>query len=284
MVRAGSELKLRDKPKEVEMKDNEDAFNQEQDGANATESTTLGIDPLEANADLANEQKANVNEEDPYGVKKRLGMQAKKHAREMRQMQEQLAQVQQALTNPNQTGFHQEPQNPFNSPGQPSNPGMNQEEMMRQAMAYALQATKHEEMMAKQNAANQHVAKQYDKLKDDLAKGDDKYDDFDEVVRGDTPYTSHIRDALLLVDNPDDVAYKLGKNPAELSRISQLHPLDQAREVNRLSFALMGGNKGKGANSIPTPMGNPRPNPTNTGASNASASSIRARMKAGTFK
>ena len=269
------------------MKDNEDAFNHELNSANATESTTLGIDPLEANADIANEQKANVNanDEDPYGVKKRLGMQAKKHAREMRQMQDQLAQMQQALTNPNQTGFHQEPQNSFQSPGQPGNPGMDQQEMIRQAVAHALQAKEQEEQRAKQMAAQQHLSSQYDKLKEDLDKGYDKYDDFDEVVKSDkTPYTSHIRDALLLVDNPADVAYKLGKNPAELSRISQLHPLDQAREVNKLSFALMGGNNGKGSSNGASPMSNPRPNPANTGAVNGSASSIRARMKAGAWK
>lgn len=269
------------------MKDNEDTFNQELDGSNATESTTLGIDPLEANAESANEQKAEspANDEDPYGVKKRLGMQAKKHAREMRQMQDQLAQMQQAMTNPNQTGFHQEPQNPISSPGQPGNPGMDQQEMIRQAVAHALMAKDQEEQRAKHAASQQHVAAQYDKLKDDLDKGYDKYDDFDDVVKNEkTPYTSAIRDALLLVDNPADVAYKLGKNPSELARISQLHPLDQAREVNKLSFALMGGNSGKSASSGSNPMSNPRPNPANNGATNGSASSIRARMKAGTFK
>jgi hypothetical protein len=273
------------------MKDNEDAFNHELDGSNATESTTLGIDPLQAQAETANdqtdEQQANASEaSDPYGVKKRLGMQAKKHAREMRQMQEQMAQMQAAMTNPNQTAFHQEPHNPFPSPGQPANPGSDQQEMIRQAVAYALQAKEQEAHKAKQAEAQKHIADQYDRLNDELDKGSDKYDDFDEVVRGKTPYTSHIRDALLLVDNPADVAYKLGKNPSELSRISQLHPLDQAREVNKLSFALMGGNSGRGASNSSNPMSNPRPNPANTGAvnSNTPASSIRSRMKAGTWK
>ncbi len=267
------------------MKDNEDAFNHELDGASATNSTSLGIDPLEANADQANQQTAPATEDDPYGVKKRLGMQAKKHAREMRQMQEQMAQMHQAMTNPNQTNYHQEPQNPYNSPGQPSGSGMDQQEMIRHAVSQALAAKDQQEQQAKHAAAQQHVASQYDKLKDDLDKGYDKYDDFDEVVKNEkTPYTSSIRDALLLVDNPEDVAYKLGKNPDELSRISKLHPLDQAREVNRLSFALMGGKNGKSASNSPAPMSNPRPNPANTGAANGSASSIRARMRAGTFK
>lgn len=271
------------------MKDNEDAFNHELDGSNAVESTTLGIDPLEANADIANEQKAevNANDADPHGIKKRLGMQAKKHAREMRNMQEQLAQVQSQLTNPNQTAFHQEPQNPFPSPGQPGNPGADQQEMINRAVTYAMQAKEQAEHKAKQAASQQHIADQYGKLNDALDKGSEKYDDFDDVVRaGNVPYTTSIRDALLLVDNPAEVAYKLGKNPQELSRISQLHPLDQAREVNKLSFALMGGNSGKSSSNSSNPMSNPRPNPATNSAvnSNTPVSSIRAKLKAGTWK
>jgi hypothetical protein len=117
----------------------------------------------------------------------------------------------------------------------------------------------------------------------------DKYDDFDEIVRGDdVPFTSHVRDALLLVENPADVAYKLGKNKAELERISKLHPLDQAREVNKLSFSLMGGNNGK-TSSTPksNPMGSIRANPASSSTAitdKTPPSVIRARMKAGTWK
>jgi len=275
------------------MKDNEDAFNQELDGTNATNSTTLGIDPLQAQAESENDQTADANANaadtsDPYGVKKRLGMQAKKHAREMRQMQDQLAQMQAAMTNPNQPNYHAEPTNPFPQPGQTPNPGGDQQEMIRQAVTYALQAKDQEAQRAKAAEAQQHVQEQYQRLNDELDKGSDKYDDFDDVVRGNrVPFTKNIRDALLLVDNPADVAYKLGKNPSELSRISQLQPVDQAREVNKLSFALMGGNSGKGSSNSSNPMGNPRPNPANSSSavnSQTPASSIRARMKAGTWK
>lgn len=253
----------------------------------ATEEQNEGSGIDQANPEAANETAAGGNGEDPYSVKKRLGMQAKKHAREMRQMQEQLAQLQSQMFNPNQTSYHQEPQNPFPSPGQPSAPGDAEEDRIRRAVTYALQAKEQEAQKAKQMEQAQHVQKQYQRLNNELDKGSDKYDDFDDVVRGnDVPFTQSIRDALLLVDNPADVAYKLGKNRDELSRISQLHPVDQAREVNKLSFALMGGNSGKSASNSTNPMSSPKPNPTSASgaAGNKTASSIRAQLKAGTWK
>jgi hypothetical protein len=133
-----------------------------------------------------------------------------------------------------------------------------------------------------------HYQKQLDRLNGEFDKASDKYDDFDDVVRGnDVPFTPAIRDALLFVDNPSDVAYKLGKNRQELSRISQLHPLDQAREVNKLSFALMGGNTGNGkngSNNRANPLNPSKPNPTSNGTASYSPGSIRARIKAGTWK
>ena len=246
----------------------------------------MGID--QTTSDAANEKAAAGESDDPYGVKKRLGMQAKKHAREMRQMQDQLAQMQSQMFNPNQTSYHQEPQNPFQSPGQPNPPGDAEEDRIRRAVTYALQAKDQEAARVKQAEQAQHVQRQYQRLNDELDKGSDKYDDFDDVVRGDNvPFTQSIRDSLLLVDNPADVAYKLGKNRDELSRISQLHPVDQAREVNKLSFALMGGNSGKGASSSTNPMSSPKPNPASASSAvgnNTPASAIRARLKAGTWK
>lgn len=270
------------------MEENEENLNQAPGSEVDEQNAGMGIDQIQSDAN-ANQEQTAVND-DPYGVKKRLGMQAKKHQREMRQMQEQLAHMQQQLTNPNQTSYHQEPQNPFPSPGQPSAPGDAEEERIRRAVTYALQAKEQEAQRAQEAQNAQHVQKQYQRLNDELDKGSDKYDDFDDVVRGnDVPFTKHIRDAMLLIDNPADVAYKLGKNRSELSRISQLPPVDQAREVNKLSFALMGGQSGKASSAASSgnPMNSPRPNPaSNSGAvgNNTPASSIRARMKAGTWK
>jgi hypothetical protein len=269
------------------MTDNENAMRDENGSQVEEQNEGMGIDQMSADSD--NEKSVEGKNDDPYGVKKRLGMQAKKHQREMRQMQEQLAQMQSQMTDPNQRNYHQEPQNPYASPGQPSAPGDAEEERIRRAISYALQAKQAEEQRAKDAEKAHHVQKQYQRLNDELDKGSEKYDDFDDVVRGnDVPFTPHIRDALLLIDNPADVAYKLGKNRSELSRISQLHPIDQAKEVNKLSFALMNGSNGKsGGNSQGNPMSSPKPNPVSgSGAvtDKTPTASIRARMKAGTWK
>lgn len=230
-----------------------------------------------------------AQEDDPISVKKRLGMQAKKHQREMRALHEQLSQMQSMLqgdsANP-QTSMYQP--DPYNSPGQPSSAGMNEEEKIQHAVRMALGMREQEQRQAEEAQRQAHVQKQYQRLNNEFDNASDRYEDFDDVVRGDDiPFSPHVRDALLLVENPAEVAYRLGKNRSELERISKLHPLDQAREVNKLSFALMGGNSGKPQGSKPTPLGSIR---TNSGySSNAVTdktppSEIRARMKAGTWK
>ena len=248
-------------------------------------------DEAEANA----VEQENAGQDDPSVViKKRLGMQAKKHQREIRQMQEQMMQMQAQFQNANMDSAnpanHQShSSNPYASPGQPSSPGMSEEERIHKAVRFALGAKDHEERQAKEAQHANHVHKQYQRLNDEFDKASDKYDDFDEVVRGDDiPFSHHVRDALLLIENPAEVAYKLGKNKSELERISRLHPLDQAREVNKFSVSLMGGKDAKSSShSKASPLGTLKQNPAHSSASitdKTPPSTIRARMKAGTWK
>lgn len=230
-----------------------------------------------------------ASEDDPLSVKKRLGMQAKKHTREMRALRDELSQMRSMMStdsaNPSASTYQSDP---YSSPGQPNAPAMSEQDKIQHAVRMALGMKEHEQKQAEEAQRTAHVHKQYQRLNDEFDKASDKYEDFDDVVRGnDVPFTPHIRDALLLVDNAPDVAYKLAKSRSELERISKLHPLDQAREVNKLSFSLMGGNNGKPSSSRTTPLGNVRANPA--GASQAvtdktPASVIRARMKAGDWK
>ncbi len=230
--------------------------------------------------------------DEPYSIKKRLGMQAKKHQREMRHLHDRIEHMQNMIggsdsANPQHSANNS---NPYNSPGQPPPPAMSEQEKIQHAVRFALGAKEHEEQKAKEAQHLSHVHKQYQRLNDEFDKASDKYDDFDDVVRGDdAPFSAHVRDALLLVENPADVAYKLGKNKGELERISKLHPLDQAREVNKLSFSLMGGKDGKASSSSnkAAPMGSIRQNPANSSGAvtdKTPPSVIRARMKAGTWK
>jgi len=227
------------------------------------------------------ESQAPVFEDDPISVKKRLGMQARKHSREMKAMNERLSQMQQSM------GGNGDASN-SNQQAQPDYESMSEPDRIKYAVNMALGMQDEQKKQAEDAKQAQHVQKQYQRLSGEFDKASDKYEDFDDVVRGDeTPFTANIRDALLLVENPAEVAYKLGKNRTELERISKLHPLDQAREVNKLSFSLMGSGLGKPTPSRTTPMDGLK---GKTGGSSqavtgkTSPSEIRARMKAGSWK
>ncbi len=270
--------------------DSENEMRQEHGGMVEEQNEGLGIDQDSANASGDAEAKDSLaREDDPNSIKKRLGMQAKRHQRDMRALQDQMAVMQSRLGQGQPNLQEPSTQNAYNSPGQPNPPSGNEEERIQKAVRYALMAKDAEAQKAKDAEGMAHVHRQYERLHDDFNTAADKYEDFDDVVRSnDAPFTPAMRDALLLVENPADVAYKLGKNRQELSRISQLHPLDQAREVNKLSFALMGGNNGKQSTA---PRGNPlnpiKANPANNSSAvtdKTPASVIRARMRAGTWK
>lgn len=234
-------------------------------------------------ADQTFEEQVNGN-----SVQKRLHSQAKKHQREIRALHDRLSQMQTMMSGDSANPHQSYSSNPYPSPGQPNPPGMNEEEKIQHAVRMALGMKDHEQRQAEEAQRHAHVHKQYQRLNDEFDRASDKYEDFDDVVRGDDmPFTHHVRDALLLVENPAEVAYRLGKNRSELERISKLHPLDQAREVNKLSFSLMGGNNGKTSSSKPAPIGAIRSTSNHSSRSitdKTPPSEIRARMKAGTWK
>lgn len=228
----------------------------------------------------------NSGNELPAGVKARLGRQEKRHQREMRDMHARIADLQSRAA-PEQSSMSE---NPY---GSGDTPPANVDEQIHKAVSYALGHRDREEQKAKQAQQASHVQKQYQELNKHLDQSSDKYDDFDDVVRGeDTPFTSHMRDAALLLDmdhkNPGsagEVLYKLGKNPEELSRISKLHPLDQAREMVKLSKALISGGESKA--NAPRPLGQIKNTPvTNSHAvtEKTPIGNLRERMKQGNFK
>jgi len=249
------------------------------------------VDPGFESEQEAEESGQEHDEDMSKSMQKRLHAQARKHSREMRELRENMAQMHSMMassdsTNPMGTPYAPPP---YPSPGQPSPPSMSEEEKIQHAVRFALGAKEHEERQAKELERQAHVHKQYQRLNDEFDHAGERFDDFDEVVRGqDVPFTPHIRDALLLVENPADVAYKLGKNRSELERISKLHPLDQAREVNKLSFSLMGGNgKPSSQASRSNPIGQIKATPASSHGAitdKTPPSVIRARMKAGTWK
>ena len=196
---------------------------------------------------------------DPLYVQKRLKQQKRAHEREMRDLHARLNEMQSQQAAPNSYANPYEPQMHGSAP-----PGI--DEQIHKAVSYALQHRDMEERKAKEAEQRAHVNKQYQELQRHLDTLSDKYEDFDDVVRGsDVPFTETIRDSALFLPkkgpgSAGEVLYKLGKNPEELSRISRLHPLDQASELVKLSHALISGGENKMSQSN-RPLGQIKSNP-----------------------
>lgn len=220
---------------------------------------------------------------DPLYVQKRLKQQKRAHEREIRELHARMAEMQSQMQ-PNQ--FNDQQMSPNDAMG---NQG-GVDDAIHKAVSYALRHKEEEERKAKDMKSQQHIAKQYQELNKHLDQTADKYDDFDDVVRGDAPFTAHMRDAALMLPkkgpgSAGEVLYKLGKDPEALSRIANLHPVDQAAELVALSHALISGGDQKGQAN--RPLGQIKSNPVvnSTGVNEKTpVSDIRARMKQGKFK
>lgn len=219
---------------------------------------------------------------DPLYVQKRLKQQTRQHEREMRGMQEQLADMHNRLS---QMG---------NSASQAvSGEGVG-EDAIQKAVNLVLkqQAIKAQEQ---KNAESQaHLQKQYKELQKHLDDMSDKYDDFDETVfKDDVPITPTMRDYAVTLPkkgkgSAGEVIYHLAKNKDELKRISKLHPLDQAAEMAKLSQALVSGGDSKVSQPINSnPLGSLKNTPITNSSSvtdKTPVQDIRALMRAGKWK
>ncbi len=221
----------------------------------------------------------------PDGVRNRLKRQEKRHQREMQNMREQMEQLRGMVS----SQFNPESQQSMDPYAQQGNAldGVNPD--MQKAVSYTLQALEAEKRKAKEREEAALIQKRYQALQENLDKGSDRYEDFDDVVRSqDAPFTPAMRDAALFLDNAPEVLYKLGKNKEELKRIAGLHPLDQAREMVKLSHALMAGNNERPkSDSANRPIGQIKSNPVsnhNAITDRTPPSEIRRRMKAGTWR
>lgn len=233
--------------------------------------------------DESQDSEASSSKGDPLYVQKRLKQQKRQHEREIRDLHARMADMQSQMQ-PNQ--FSQSQNNPDNAMG---NQG-GVDDAIHKAVSYALQHRDMEERKAKEQQSQQHIAKQYQELNKHLDSTSDKYDDFDDVVRGDAPFTAHMRDAALMLPkkgpgSAGEVLYKLGKDPEALARIAKLHPVDQASELVALSHALI--SVGDNKSQANRPLGQIKSNPVvNSAGVNEKTpiSDLRSRMKQGTFK
>lgn len=102
---------------------------------------------------------------------------------------------------------------------------------------------------AKTQAAKEYETKQRDEYlkqsrtkiltawEEKVARAEDKYDDFSEIV-GELSPDNPLVAAIMEADNGEDVAYHLGKHPKEAARIAALSPLSAAREIGKLEAKL----------------------------------------------
>lgn len=259
---------------------------------NDTESLTgaalesLGELPDAMNGGESNQEPAgNENNGETLAVQKRIKQLKRAHDREMREMQARMAQMQ-SQSQPNQF-MQQQANSPNESMG---NPG-SIEDAIHKAVSFALQQKDMEERKAKEAKVQQDIERQYQEFQNHLDSTADKYDDFDDVVRGNAPFTEPMRDVAALIlpktgsGSAGEVLYKLGKNPEELSRIANLPSHKQAAELVALSHALIAGGEQK--SSANRPLGNIKSNPVvnSVGVTEKTpVSDIRSRMKAGKFK
>lgn len=251
---------------------------------------TVGMSEAEGEApQSSHEAEGEVEGSEHKGKKRptgweRLKQKNRDHEREIRDLQSRIDQMQTMLPQQGQ------PQDP-NMGGQQGNP-MGVDEQIHKAVSYALRHKEEQEAKAHQAQQAMHVQKQYEGLHNHLDRMSDKYDDFDDRVRGqEVPITEHMRDASLFLPqegqgSAGEVLYHLTdpKNRAEFDRIRSLHPLEQAREMNKLSRSLeIGGNKGA-QSATPRTLGNIKNNPVSNNMSvtdKTPVSELRQKMRAG---
>lgn len=98
------------------------------------------------------------------------------------------------------------------------------------------QAEEERRQQQEAEAINRRMAETRDKLNAAVAVGQQKYRDFDAVINGNlAPFLNDaIREEIAASEHGADVAYWLGKNPAEAQRIAGLSERALAREFARL--------------------------------------------------
>ncbi len=66
-------------------------------------------------------------------------------------------------------------------------------------------------------------------------QGSEKYADFAEITQDPTlPITTPMVEMLREFEHPADIAYYLGKNPVQCSKIAQMSPVQAARELSKI--------------------------------------------------
>ena len=123
-----------------------------------------------------------------------------------------------------------------------------------EAYADALAEKKAQELIAKREAQQQQaqVLEAYHE-REEAAR--EKYDDFEQVAYNPKlPITDVMAQTIQASDVGPDVAYYLGSNPQEATRISRLSPFLQAKEIGKIEAKLASNPPVKKSSSAPAPI------------------------------
>ncbi len=122
------------------------------------------------------------------------------------------------------------------------------------AYAEALAETKAAELLNKRQAEQQAAALR-DSYEDRAEAARDKYDDFEQVAYNPAvPVSQVMAEAVMADELGPEILYHLGSNPSEARRIAQLSPVQQAREIGKLSAKLAAAPPAKTISSAPAPI------------------------------
>ena len=100
------------------------------------------------------------------------------------------------------------------------------------------QSAKELQAKSQEQASRQYREQLATKWEDHVDRAAVKYPDWQDIVGELTPDTSFTA-AIMDCDNADDVAYYLGKNPADAERIAKLPALSQVREIGKIEAKLL---------------------------------------------
>jgi len=88
--------------------------------------------------------------------------------------------------------------------------------------------------------STQHQEK-LNRLQEKINQGFEKYPDFEDVALAETvPITPMIQEVLMETENPEDIAYYLGKNQTRLIAIGRMTPIAAARAIAQIEAEIAG--------------------------------------------
>lgn len=207
---------------------------------------TTAEEPEEVEAD-AEDPSAEPEQRKSKGVQKRIDELVKQREEERRRAERLEAMLERQLSQAQKPEARPEPQPMPETRPKPTRESVEYDE---DAYIEALTEWKLEQREAKaiqqyrrqqEEQQRQSLEKSYEQRRAEIVtKGKEKYEDFADVVFSLPVDVMHVgvAQALMETESPSDVAYWLGKNPAEAARIAKLSPMKMAVELGKVETRL----------------------------------------------